>query len=56
MACFMFLFGSFRKYYGLCRSEVPLGKFKRLNTQDFSIPYMTQQFFFDIYPQYLTNS
>ena len=39
------LFGPFRKYYGLRSSELPLAKFRRLKMQDFSIPLLTQQFF-----------
>ena len=36
----------FRKYYGLCSSELPLGKFQRLKIQDFGIPLFTRQCFF----------
>ena len=36
----------FRKYYGLCSSELPLGKFQRLKIQDFGIPLLTRQCFF----------
>ena len=46
----------FRKYYGLCSSELILGKFQRLKIQDFGIPLLTRQCFFYVYSQYLTNS
>ena len=39
----MVLFGPFRKYYGLCTSELPLAKFHSFETQDFSIPLLAQQ-------------
>ena len=39
------LFGPFRKYYGLCTSELPLAKFQCLKIQDFGIPLFTQKFF-----------
>ena len=38
-------FGPFRKYCGLCTSELPLAKFQRLKIQDFGIPLFTQKFF-----------
>ena len=45
----------FTKYYGLCSSELPLGKFQRLKIQDFGITLLTQQRFFYVYSQYLTT-
>ena len=39
------LFSPFRKYYGLCSSELPLAKFQHLKIQDFSISMFNQQFF-----------
>ena len=39
------LFGPFRKYNGLCTSELRLPKFQRLKIQDFGIPFFTQKFF-----------
>ena len=53
-----FLFSPFRRYYGLCSSELPLAKFQHLKIQDFGFSLLTQHFFFFfyIYLQYLTNS
>ena len=44
------LFSSFRKYYGLLSSELPLGRCQNLKIQDFGIPLL-----FHFYRQYLTN-
>ena len=38
------LFGPFRKYYGLCTSELPLAKFHRLKIEDLGIPLLTPKF------------
>ena len=51
------LFGSFRKYYGLCTSELPFSKISTF--KDFGIPLLTLIFILfisNIYPQRLTNS
>ena len=46
MYIYKVLFGTFRKYYGLCASDrVPLAKFQRLEIQDFGIPLLTQKYF-----------
>ena len=39
------LFGSFRKYYGLCTLDLTLAKFQRLKIQDTSISLFTQKCF-----------
>ena len=50
------LFGPFRKYNGLCTSELPLAKFQCFKTQDFGIHICSLRNFSAVYPQYLTNS
>ena len=40
------LFGPFRKWYGLCTSELPLVKFQRLKLKDFGITLFTHKFFY----------
>ena len=50
------LFGPFRKYNGLCTSELPLAKFQCFKTQDFGIHICSLRTFSAVYPQYLTNS
>ena len=49
------LFSSFRKYYGLCSSELPSAKFQHLKIQDFGISLLTRQCFWYL-PQYLKNT
>ena len=39
------LFGPFRKYYGLCTSELPLAKFQCLKIKNFGILLFTQKCF-----------
>ena len=39
------LFNPFRKYYGLCSSELPLAKSQHLKILDFDISLLTHQFF-----------
>ena len=42
---YMHLIGPFRKYYGLCSSELPLAKSQRLKIQDFGISFVDSAIF-----------
>ena len=46
MCILKILFSSFRKYYGLLDSELPLARYHPLKIQSFVIYLLTQQFFY----------